>query len=477
MDTYEAIIGLEVHAQLATDSKIFATSSAASGKAPNTLIDPVTLGLPGCLPVLNRRVVDYDIKLGLATNCAIQKESIFSRKHYFYPDLPKGYQISQYDKPICLSGHISIRVGGERKRIGITRIHLEEDAGKNTHHEGDDRSYVDLNRAGVPLVEIVSEPDMRTAEEAGAYMRQIRQIVRYLEICDGNMEEGNLRCDANVSLRKRGTEPFGTKVEIKNLNSFRYVEKAIEHEITRQGAKLDNGEVIVQETRLWDEAKGATRSMRSKEYAEDYRYFPDPDLLPLIVDSTWIDKTRSSLPELPEQAFERFQKMYGLDEYFCDLLTEERLTALYYDKAVAVHDNPAAVANWVTTELFGRLKKEGLDISSCPVSPENLATLVKLIDDEVISGKIAKTIFDEMFASGASPLSIVEAKGLKQISDPKLIETVISRIMAEHPQQVEQYRAGKNKMFGFFVGQAMKETEGRASPKLVNEILKAKLKG
>ena len=475
MDGYEAVIGLEVHAQLLTDSKIFATSSTLAGKEPNTLTDPVTLGLPGALPVLNKRSVDFAIKLGLATSCSIQRESIFARKHYFYPDLPKGYQISQYDKPLCASGHIDIRLKGEIKKIGITRIHLEQDAGKNIHHEHEPTSVVDLNRAGVPLVEIVSEPDLRSPEEAGAYMRQLRQILRYLEVCDGNMEEGSLRCDANVSIRKSGSDKFGTKVEIKNLNSFRYVEKAIAYEITRQAMLLDHGEPVLQETRLWDDQRGATRSMRSKEHAEDYRYFPEPDLLPLVVDNEWISKIRNSLPELPKQVFARFKKMYGLDDYYCELLTDEKLTAHYYDQAVSLHHNPPAIANWVITELFGRLNKEKIEFSDCPVSPENLATLVKSIDDELISGKIAKGVFDEMFATGASPLTVIEARGLKQISDPKFIEGVVSRVLSANPEQLAQYREGKTKMFGFFVGQIMKETDGKANPRLVNDILTTKL--
>ena len=475
-NNFEPVIGLEVHAQLSTDSKIFAPSSTAAGKRANTQTDPVTLGLPGCLPVLNKRVVDFAIKLGLATHCEIQKESIFARKHYFYPDLPKGYQISQYDKPICLRGHLDVRLKGDSKRIGITRIHLEEDAGKNIHHEGENFSDVDLNRAGVPLVEIVSEPDIRTAEEAGAYVRLLRQIVRYLDICDGNMEEGSLRCDANVSVRKRGAEKFGTKVEIKNLNSFRYVEKAINYEIARQTAMLEQNETIVQETRLWDEHKNATRSMRSKEHAEDYRYFPDPDLLPLIVDSEWIEKVRGGLPELPQQVFARFKKMYLLDDYNCELLTEEKHVARYYDAAISNHNNPSSIANWITSELFGRLNKEGLGMEACPVSPENLAELVKLIDDQVISGKIAKTVFDEMFSTGATPKSVVDARGLVQLSDSKELEAVVAKVVANNPKQAQSFKEGKIQLMGYFVGQVMKETGGKANPKMVNELLEKKLK-
>ncbi len=477
LDHFEPVIGLEVHAQLSTDSKIFASSSTTSGREINTQTDPVTLGLPGALPVLNRRAVEFAIRLGLATGCSIQRESVFARKHYFYPDLPKGYQISQYDRPICLKGHISVRLEGGRKHVGITRIHLEEDAGKNIHNQLEAFSEVDLNRAGVALVEIVSEPDLRTPEEAGAYMRQLRQIVRYVDVCDGNMEEGSLRCDANVSVRRKGATEFGTKVEIKNLNSFRHVERAIAHEISRQSALLEQGEKIAQETRLWDEQRGVTRPMRSKEQAEDYRYFPDPDLPPLTVDNEWIEKVRAGLPELPEAAFERFKQMYNLDDYYSELLTEEKFTARYYDQAVSIHNNPAAIANWVTTELFGRLNKESLSMVSCPVSPEQLANLVRLIDNGTISGKIAKTVFDEMFSSGSSPEAIIEAKGLNQISDSSAIEQIVDQVLAANPAQLAQFREGKVKMLGFFVGQIMKATEGKANPKMVNDLLERKLKG
>lgn len=468
---FEAVIGLEVHAQLLTDSKIFATSSTAAGKPPNSLTDPVTLGLPGCLPVLNKRVVDFAIRLGIATGCEIQRESIFARKHYFYPDLPKGYQISQYDKPICKSGSVEVRLQGRKKRIGLTRIHLEEDAGKNIHFDNEPYSVVDLNRAGVPLVEIVTEPDIRSADEAGAFMRQLRQVLRYIEVCDGNLEEGSLRCDANISVRPIGSEKFGTKVEIKNLNSFRFVEKAISHEIQRQIAAIQQGEKIVQETRLWDDAKNITRVMRSKEQAEDYRYFPDPDLLPLVVDDEWISRVKGSLPELPAQTFSRFQTVYKLDDYYCEILTEEKLLASYYDEAVSIHNNPVAIANWITTELFGRLNKDGLTMESCPISPQNLATLVKLIDEDVISGKIAKTVFEEMFSTGSTPNQVIEARGLKQISDPKQLLEAVRRVLEQNPGQLAEYRAGKTKLLGFFVGQVMKETQGKANTKLINELL------
>ena len=477
MDAFEAVIGLEVHAQLATESKIFATSGTLAGAEPNSHTDPVTLGLPGSLPVLNKRAVDYAIKLGVAINCEISKESIFARKHYFYPDLPKGYQISQYDKPICIGGHVRIRVKGEEKSIPLTRIHLEEDAGKSTHSDTEPVSLVDLNRAGVPLVEIVSEPVLSSAEEAGAYVRQLRQIVRYLSICDGNMEAGSMRCDANISVRKIGETELGTKVEIKNLNSFKFIERAIEHEIQRQIAICTQGGEILQETRLWDESKGSTRVMRSKEEADDYRYFPDPDLLPLVVDDRWIERIQAGLPELPWQVYERFKSMYQLDDMLCERLTEEKLTADYYDKAVSAHNNPVSLANWITTELFGRLNKEGIEIENCPVSPENLSSLVKLIDDGVISGKIAKSIFDEMFSTGASPDTVVKERGLEQLSNEGLLTKVIDEVIAANPEQVVQYRQGKTKVMGFFVGQIMKETQGKANPKMVNELLQKKLSG
>lgn len=471
MNEFEAVIGLEVHAQLVTDSKIFASSSTVAGESPNSLTDSVTLGLPGSLPVLNRRVVDFAIKLGLATNSSIRERSVFERKHYHYPDLPKGYQISQYQHPICEHGRVVVRLGEEKKSVGLTRIHLEEDAGKNVHLENDPISVVDLNRAGVPLLEIVSEPDMRTPQEAGSYMRQLRQILQYLDICDGNMEEGSLRCDANVSVRKMGGQTLGTKVEIKNLNSFRHVEKAIEHEITRQISAVMRGESIVQETRLWDEGRGMTRSMRSKEYAEDYRYFPDPDLLPLVVDDDWIDRIRSTMPELPSDVFERFRSVYKLEVQLAETLTEEKLVAQYYDRAVGAHNNPVSIANWITTELFGRLHRDELAMKDCPVSPENLAALVRLIDDQVISGKIAKSVFEEMFSRSVSPLSIIESKGLHQITDTDQIRISIQNVIQEHADQVNQYKEGKTKVLGFLIGQIMKQTKGKANPQIVNDML------
>ncbi len=443
---YEVVIGLEVHAQLSTDSKIFAPSKVEAGASPNSLTDPVTLGLPGCLPVLNKNVVDSAIKLGLATNCSIRKESIFARKHYHYPDLPKGYQISQYDKPTCENGYLEIKVDGEIKKIGITRIHLEEDAGKSVHLEDSPTSIVDLNRAGVPLLEIVSEPDMRSPKEAVSYMKLLRQIVRYLNICDGNMEEGSLRCDANISIREKGETTLGTKVEIKNLNSFRHVEKALAHEISRQISASQQAQEIVQETRLWDEARGVTKQMRSKEYAEDYRYFPDPDLPPLIIDDTWIANIKNSLPELPQDTFKRFKEVYKLDDDTVFLLTEENIVSKYYDRAVSEHNNPLSVSNWITTELFGRLNKEGISMSECPISPENLGSLVRLIDNNTISGKIAKSVFEDMFTGGRDPESIIEEKGLQQITDKDKIKKIIEAILEANEKQVNEYKSGKQKL-------------------------------
>jgi len=471
MKAFETVIGLEVHAQLSTDSKIFASSSSASGEEPNSQTDPVTLGLPGCLPVLNKRVVEFAMKLGLALDCKIAKQSIFARKHYFYPDLPKGYQISQFEEPICIGGTVPVRIEGEERNIALTRIHLEEDAGKSIHSDSEPSSLVDLNRAGVPLVEIVSEPEIRSSKEAVAYLKELHQIVKYLDICDGNMEAGNFRCDANISLREQGCETLGTKVEIKNLNSFRFVERALEHEISRQQMLLEQGEEIIQETRLWDENKGVTRSMRSKEEAQDYRYFPDPDLLPLEIDKRWVEKVRETLPELPAQIFKRFQTMYGIEQEQIEMLAEESYTAQFFDQTVSAHDNPKLAANWITTELFGRLNKENLDIHSCPISPQNLGALIKLIDEGVISGKIAKTVFEEMFTTGLGPDEIVESKNLKQISDSGLLEGIIKEIIEAHPNQAQELKSGKTKMLGFFVGQVMKKTSGKANPKAVNEII------
>jgi aspartyl-tRNA(Asn)/glutamyl-tRNA(Gln) amidotransferase subunit B len=478
--SYEPIIGLEVHAQLLTESKIFCGCSTKFGQEPNQNTCPVCTGFPGVLPVLNKRVVEFAIKAGLATHCAIARSSILARKNYFYPDLPKGYQISQYELPICTGGYIDVEVNGAQKRIRLTRIHMEEDAGKNIHDAHGAASLVDLNRAGVPLLEIVSEPDMGTAAEAVAYLRTLRQILQYLGVCDGNMEEGSFRCDANVSLRPRGSDILGTKIEIKNLNSFKAVEKALEFEIDRQSDALSDGVELVQETRLWDEHREETRSMRSKESAHDYRYFPDPDLLPLATDDAWIDQIRAGLPELPSARKSRFISTYGLPTYDAELLTSRKDVADYYENAIKVHANPKALGNWIVGDLFRALKERKLDeqlyILNWPVAPVHLAQMVQLIDAGKISGKIAKTVFEAMLDSNQSPQQIVNEKGLEQVSDSSSIELAIEQVIAGNPKQVAQFQSGNDKVFGFLVGQIMKATQGKANPQKVNEILRARLK-
>jgi aspartyl-tRNA(Asn)/glutamyl-tRNA(Gln) amidotransferase subunit B len=472
---YEAVIGLEVHAQLLTKTKIFCSCSTEFGAPPNTHTCPVCLGMPGVLPVLNRKVVDYAIRMALATNCTIARESRFARKNYFYPDLPKGYQISQYELPIAEHGHIFIEVNGERRRIGITRIHMEEDAGKLIHDPHRPVSAVDFNRTGVPLIEIVSEPDIRTPEEAGAYLRQLRAILQYLEICDGNMEEGSFRCDANVSVRPVGTDTFGTRTELKNMNSFKHVENALTYEIERQRGVVEDGRELVQETRLWDEAKGVTVPMRGKEEAHDYRYFPDPDLLPLVIDEGWIEEIRSTLPELPDEKRARFIEAYGIPLYDAQVLTSSRSLADYFEACVEHFSKPKTVSNWVMGSILATLKAENKTIEESPVSPERLAELLRLVDSGVISGKIAKTVFDEMVSSGKPPEAIVQEKGLVQVTDADAITEVIEQVLSDHAKEVSDYRAGKTKLFGFFVGQVMKATRGKANPKMVNEILKSLL--
>lgn len=472
---FEPVIGLEVHAQLKTATKIFCGCSTQFGAAPNTHVCPVCLGMPGVLPVLNRKVVDYTLRMALATDCTIPPHSRFARKNYFYPDLPKGYQISQYELPIAVNGHLNIDVNGGTKRIGITRIHMEEDAGKLVHDPTQPISRVDLNRTGVPLMEIVSEPDMRSPEEAGAYLRMLRAIIRWIDIGDGNMEEGSFRCDANVSIRPKGTEPFGTRTEIKNLNSFKHVEKAIAYEIARQTEVLLDGGTVVQETRLWNPDKGVTLSMRSKEEAHDYRYFPDPDLLPLVIDENWVNTIRSELPELPAQRRTRFVEQMGLPDYDAGVLTAARETADYFEACLTTYNQPKPVANWIMGPLLGLLNAQEKTIADSPITPDNLAALVKLIDDDVISGKIAKTVFDEMAATGQAPGEIVSAKGLAQVSDSSALEAEIERILAAHPDEAARYRCGQKKLLGFFVGQVMKATKGKANPKLVNEIIAQKL--
>ncbi|CAB1075865.1 Aspartyl-tRNA(Asn) amidotransferase subunit B (EC @ Glutamyl-tRNA(Gln) amidotransferase subunit B (EC [Olavius algarvensis Delta 1 endosymbiont] len=472
---FEPVIGLEVHAQLKTETKIFCACSTAFGAPPNTHTCPVCLGMPGVLPVLNKKVVDYTLRMALATNCKISRESRFARKNYFYPDLPKGYQISQYELPIAEHGFIDIEVNDELQRIGITRIHMEEDAGKLIHEPDRPVSMVDYNRTGVPLMEIVSEPDIRSADGAGAYLRQLRSIVRYLGICDGNLEEGSFRCDANVSIRPVGQEKLGTRTELKNLNSFKHVEKALLYEISRQKEILLDGGQIVQETRLWDPDKGRTFSMRGKEEAHDYRYFPDPDLLPLEIDNEWILGIKDSLPELPDPKKKRFMEEFGLPSYDAGLLSSDRDLADYFEACVIRFPQPKAVSNWMMGSLLGLLNAQDIAIAESPVAPENLADLLALIEEGVISGKIAKTVFEDMARTGQPPKQIVEDKGLVQITDTDAIDDVVAEIISNNPKEVAAYKNGKTKLLGFFVGQVMRETKGKANPKLVNEILKKKL--
>ena len=476
---WETVIGLEIHAQLSTRSKIFSGSASSYGASPNVHANLVDLGYPGVLPVLNAEVVRMAVKLGLAIGARIARTSVFARKNYFYPDLPKGYQISQYELPIVAAGALEIILeDGSRKRIGITRAHLEEDAGKSLHEGLPGVSGIDLNRAGTPLIEIVSEPEMRSAKEAVAYMKKVHTLVRYLEICDGNMQEGSFRCDANVSVRKKGAAVFGTRAEIKNLNSFRYVEKAILYEVSRQVEVLEAGGRVVQETRLYDADKGETRSMRTKEEANDYRYFPDPDLLPVVLADEFIEEIRRGLPELPDEKARRLASDYGLSAYDAGVLTASRELAAYYeDVARAVPGEPKLAANWVMGELAAALNKDGLDIGSSPMASTKFAALLRRIADQTISGKIAKEVFEAMWASGKEADAIIEERGLRQITDTGAILRVIDAVMAKNPAQLADYRLGKDKLFGFFVGQVMKATGGKANPAELNKLLKTKLAG
>jgi len=472
---YQPVIGLEVHAQLKTASKAFCACSTAFGAPPNTQVCPICLGMPGTLPVLNRQVVEFTLRLALATDCQITPRSIFARKNYFYPDLPKGYQISQYESPPAEHGHVDVAVGGRTKRIGLTRIHMEEDAGKLIHDEHKPLSYVDLNRCGVPLIEIVSDPDIRSVEEAVAYLKQLRELVRYLDICDGNMEEGSLRCDANVSLRPAGQKEFGTRAELKNMNSFRNVARALEFEIRRQRSVLEAGQAVIQETRLWDTTRNETISMRGKEEAHDYRYFPDPDLIPVEVDQAWIERVRASLPELPAAKRRRFVETYGLPEYDAGVLTASRELADWYEAVAELSKNPKAASNWIMTEVLAAFKEPDQSLAELKVTPQNLARMICLVDEGTISGKMAKDIFAAMCRTGQAPDEIVEAQGLKQISDSSELEAIVDQVVAANPDSVAKYRAGKTKVIGFFVGQVMQRTKGQANPQLVNEILKRKL--
>jgi aspartyl-tRNA(Asn)/glutamyl-tRNA(Gln) amidotransferase subunit B len=474
MVEFETVIGLEIHAQLNTETKIFCGCSTSFGAPPNTNTCPVCLGMPGVLPVLNKKVVDYAIKLGLATNAEITRYSQFARKNYFYPDLPKGYQTSQFDLPVVGKGWVEIEVEGRKKRIGITRIHMEEDAGKLIHDEVDPVSHVDLNRTGTPLLEIVSDPDLRSPEEAVAYLKKLHAIVRYLGICDGNMQEGSFRCDANISLRPVGQEEFGTRTELKNMNSFRHVQHALEFEVRRQRDLLLDGEKVIQETLLWNPDKNSTESMRGKEDAHDYRYFPCPDLVPIVIEKTWIEQIKATLPEMPDAKRLRFMEEYTLPEYDADLLTADHELAKYFEDAVDAGGTPKKVSNWIMTELLRELKEDG--IGACRVKPKQLAGLLEMVDQGAISGKIAKDVFKEMMASGDDPKAIVTAKNLLQVSDEDELLSLVEEILVANPEQADDYRSGKTKIMGYFVGQLMKKTKGKANPQLANELFTKVLK-
>jgi aspartyl-tRNA(Asn)/glutamyl-tRNA(Gln) amidotransferase subunit B len=471
---YQCVIGLEIHAQLLTKSKLFCSCSTQFGLGDNENTCPVCMAMPGALPVLNKQAVDFSIKTGLALNCQIRETSVFARKQYFYPDLPKGYQISQFDKPLCEEGFVEFFLNGEKKRVRVERAHMEEDAGKSIHNG--DHTLINLNRAGVALLEIVSAPDIRSAQEAAEYARTVRQILLYLEVCDGNLDEGSLRCDCNVSVMKKGAEKYGTRTEIKNINSFRFIEKAIEYEIQRQIECVENGEKIVQETRLYDPDKNRTFTMRSKEEAHDYRYFPEPDLLPLKVSQEWISQAKNSLPELPIARATRFADQYKIPQYDALVLTTEKALAQYFEETAKISQNPKAASNWVMTELLRELNNAQKDVTASPISAQHLGELILEIDKGTISGKIAKGVFLEMWSKQKDPASIIKEKGLVQISDNSAIEKLIDEVIASNLGQVEQYRSGKDKLFGFFVGQVMKVSKGQANPELVNDLLKAKLK-
>jgi len=472
---YEVVIGLEVHAQLRTKSKMFCGCSTAFGRSPNSQTCPVCLGLPGSLPVINKAAVEMAVRAGLALNCTIGAENRFARKNYFYPDLPKGYQISQYEAPICEHGWMEIAVGGTTKRVRIRRAHLEEDAGKNLHGASSGRSLVDLNRAGTPLLEIVTEPDMRSADEAVAYLKNLRDILMYLEVCDGNMEEGSFRCEPNLSLRPAGQQELGVKVELKNINSFKFVKDALEHEIKRQTKVLTEGGCVKQETRLWNLDRGETAVMRSKEEAHDYRYFPDPDLVPLKLEREWVDAFRADLPELPAVRTRRFLEEYGLPDYDAGVLTATRDVGEYFEASVKLFPQPKTVSNWVMGELTRELNNTGTAIGASPVSPERLATLLRMVEQGTVSLKVARDIFPEMYRTGKAPEQIVQEKGLTQVSDEGALSQVIDDVLAKNPAQVAQFKQGKQQVLGFLVGQVMKSSGGKANPGKVNELLKHKL--
>lgn len=475
---YETVIGIEVHVELKTNTKIFCCSTTEFGGDPNHHTCPVCLGLPGTLPVLNKKVVEYAVRAGLALNCQIANFSKFDRKNYYYPDLPKNYQISQYDLPIAEHGYLDVEVDGQTKRIGITRLHMEEDAGKLVHQGNivtTPYSLVDYNRTGVPLIEIVSEPDMRSPEEARAYVEKLKAIVQYTGVSDCRMEEGSLRCDVNISVRPVGQKEFGTKAEIKNLNSFRALQRAVAFEVERQIGVLESGDRVIQETRTWDEARGITVSMRSKEEAHDYRYFPDPDLVPLVLDNQWIEFVRESLPELPDQRQARYVAEYGLPTYDASILTLTKEMSDYFEEVIKHYDKPKVASNWMMGELSRLLNVNGLEITQCPIQPKQLAELLGLIDKGTISGKIAKTVFEEMFATGKDAETVVKEKGLVQISDEGAIAAVVDQVLEANPKSVEDYKAGKTQAIGFLVGQVMKATKGKANPEMVNKLLREKL--
>ncbi len=473
---YEAVIGLEVHAQLLTDTKIFCGCSTKFGNPPNSNVCPVCLGHPGVLPIMNKKVVEFTALMGLAVNCRINERSIFARKNYFYPDLPKGYQISQYEEPICEDGKVVIELkDGSQKEIGITRIHMEEDAGKSIHDQSD-ATLIDLNRCGTPLIEIVSEPDLRTPEEAYLYLTKLKQIVTYLGICDGNMEQGSLRCDANVSVRLKGDAKFGTKTEVKNMNSFRNVERAIEFEIERQIELIEDGKEVIQQTLLWDAGANKAYAMRSKEEAHDYRYFPDPDLLTIVIDENWKSRIKKQIPELPDERQARFINDYKLPAYDAEILSSNRQLADYYEEVLTVTNDFKSTSNWVMTEVLRIINNEKIPIDQFPVEPVKLGKLIKMIEDNIISGKIAKDIFSDMVTTGKSPEEIVKDKNLVQISDTSEIEKAVEKIIDLNPKDVQDFLGGKEKVISFLVGQVMKETKGKANPQIVNEILLSKLK-
>ncbi|BBD07898.1 Asp-tRNA(Asn)/Glu-tRNA(Gln) amidotransferase subunit GatB [Desulfovibrio ferrophilus] len=476
MPQYEAVIGLEVHAQLKTKSKLFCSCSTEFGKEPNSNVCPVCSGMPGALPVINERAVEYATRMALATGCSVNLKNVFARKNYFYPDLPMGYQISQFELPIAEHGKIDIETEkGGKKTVGVTRIHMEADAGKSIHSQAENASFVDLNRASTPLIEIVSEPDMSSPEEAEAYLRKLHAILLYLGICDGNMDEGSFRCDANISIRPVGQKELGTRTELKNMNSFRNVRRAIAYEIERQEDLVDDGEAVVQQTRLYDADAGTTHAMRGKEEAHDYRYFPDPDLVPLVLEQTWVDEIGASLPELPEAKFARFMEQYGLPASDAEVLTADRALAEYYEAAIEGFDNPKKVANWMMSDMRRMLNDNVCSVADCGLAPKDFGTLVRIVDEGSINQKVGQKVFKELFEQGGDPEAYVKDKGLVQISDTGALEIAVDEVIAENPSEAEAFRGGKKKLMGFFVGQIMRKTKGQANPKLANQLLNEKL--